>query len=469
MSDKNVLSGKAQTSNVVFKPDSWLATMNFVKHLVLNNNVMIAILGEQGSGKTTFSHLLHEELGPQAPHMKSYRITASPLFNRVFFLQQLKDLLGSDGDASISNFIAMGLEQKSHILLIIDDAQYLSAVFIEELLGEVHQLGNNSYFHVCLVSDFSLVPTLNKLALNLYKDSIHSIELGALSENETKRYLLQKVMPRQNIEKRVTDERVKQFYQLTAGHLVDINRQMTGFFNSKHLPSRNKKVLRYVNIAAMALVATVVYIWHLQTTQSSPTISIEHTAQVSAPENNVLLSRVEPAPTLFSVVAPYEVGAVRQEILATPLRRSELIALNESDETTDESMVVMDKVIVAPKIMSHQEKPVVHPAPKIIKKNVTLTSPKANTSKPLLVKKGYTIQLLASQDKKKLEYFANLHHLRDKATLRRSNRPGSVWYVLTLGEYKLRKDATVAAHKLPKEMVQLNPWVRAISDLKLVG
>jgi DamX protein len=467
MSEKNVriLSAKAQVDKEKFKPASWLATINFVNQLVLNNNVMIAILGEQGNGKTAFAHLLHDEIASHGPEITPYRITASPLFNRAFFLHQLKELIGVEGDAAISNFIAMSQQQKSHILLIIDDAQYLSPVFIEEILGETQQLGSTGYFHVCLVSDFSLVPNLNKLAQNMYKDSVHSIELGPLSESETKQYLLQHILPRQYIEKRVTDARVKQFYQLTAGHLVDINRQMTNFFRTKDPSLKNKWPLSYVNVAAMLLVTAVAYIWYAQ----GPHVELDQIAKSDVVEKSVLLSQNEPAPALYSRITPYEIGAIRQEILATPLRRTDLVAMNEEDDAPNESMVVMDKVIVAPKVMTHLEKPAASPAPKIIKKNKVLTPIKVNALRPVVEQSRYTIQLLASQNKRKLESFASLHHLNDKVQLRSSYRQGTLWYVLTLGEYKQRKDANAAARKLSKDIAQFSPWVRTISDLKLVG
>jgi DamX protein len=457
-----VLPEKAEANRVIFKPEAWLATVDFVKRLVLENNVMMAILGEQGNGKTTFAHLLHAEL---SPYIKPYIIPANPLFNRVFFLQQLKELLGVEGEPSISNFIAHCKEQESHTLIIIDDAQHLSAVFVEEVLGEMQQLGDTSYFHVCLVSDFSLVPVLNKLAQHDYQDRIHSIELGALTESETKTYLLQHVMPRQNVEKRVTDVRVKQFYQLTAGHLVDINRQMARFFSVKAAAPKSNKFFGPLNIAvSVALIAVAAYIWGPEYSRSMPMAILEQTmpSPSEMDENDMLLSQIEPV--LYSIIPSFETEAVRQAILATPLRRNELVAFNEEDEVVDESEAVLDKVIVAPKVIAHEEMPVVQPAPaapKLVKKSAII--------KPIVEQGRYTIQLLASKNKKELERFANVHHLKGKVQLRLSQRQGEAWYVLTLGEYQERQHATQAVTNLPKDIVQFKPWVRAISDLKIAG
>lgn len=55
-------------------------------------------------------------------------------------------------------------------------------------------------------------------------------------------------------------------------------------------------------------------------------------------------------PILISEIPFYEEGAVRLAILPTPLRRVEFLSLNEDDGATDESLVIMDKVVVLPKI-----------------------------------------------------------------------------------------------------------------------
>ncbi len=173
------LPEKAGAANVRLKPVSWLAKIDFIAHLVLDNNlannVLISILGEQGSGKTTFATLLQTELFPK---IKSCVFAASPLFDRAICLQQMGVLLGISGDPSISSFIEHSNAQKTHTVLVIDDAHHLPVAFIEDILKALQQQGRGGYFHVCLVSGFSLVPILNKLAQGTYTDMIHSIEPG---------------------------------------------------------------------------------------------------------------------------------------------------------------------------------------------------------------------------------------------------------------------------------------------------
>ena len=452
----HVSTEKPQTSKALLMPNSWQTTIDFIKYLALENNVMPVILGEQGSGKTAFSHLLHAELNP---HMQTYMIAGGPLFNRVFFLQQLKDVLGIVDEFSLTKLIHLKNEQKSHMLLIIDDAQFLATDFIEELLRELRQQGSTGYFHVCLISDFSLVPILNKLAEETFKDAIHSIELGALSESETKTYLLQHLAMRNNVEKLVTDARVKLFYQLTAGHFMDIHRQMIGFFGDLKVPSKQGQ-FRWPMAVSLVVLVTTGYILTTKYYLTSPTLN--QAVIVANADKKTIHSQVEPL--LLSSIPSYEWGALRQAIVATPIRRADLIVASEEDETMPmESMGVVDKVIVAPKIMSTKEGKIKSvPVVPAEKKKISTAAPSIETNL-------FTIQLLASHNKKKLQYFANAHHLKGKVQLRRSLNQGVAWYVLTLGEYSQRQLAQEAANKLPKEIVNYKPWVRAIADFKAAG
>ena len=453
----------SSTVNGGLRPGSWLSTAAFVKSSTLDNHVMIAVLGEKGSGKTSFSSLLHHTL---APEIKAFIIVANPLFNRAFFLEQLKALLNIEGEPTLSNFIAQSRDAKSHQMIIIDEAQFLSAVFVEEILGELEERGHDNYFHVCLVSDFSLVSTLNRLEQDIYKGMVHSVELGALSEAETKAYVLQNLSPRQSVEKIVTDDHVKQFYQLTAGHLADINRQMPYFFGSKAVAfSRNEKFFRQMSVAAGVLCVALGanYVWRSQDFQSVLMAFLNKTPSsgsvISASPLYQMAETPQIEPVFTSEIPSYEVAAIRQAILPTPLRRADLVQMDEEDGALDGSLVVMDKVVVAPKIVQQQAKAVVTDQ---VESNLAVIQ-------PIVVQSRFTIQLLASHNKDELQRFAEIHHLNGKIRLRSTQRQGVIWYVLTLGEFTERQSANEAVNHLPKDIAKFKPWVRAIADLTGAG
>ncbi len=459
----NTVSVKAPAVKVVFKPVSWLKKIDFVKRLVLDNNILISLIGEPGRGKTTFATLLQESLPPQ---IMPYKIPVSPLFDREIFLQQLSVLLtGSDGQ-SISGFIAESNEKKQHTLLIIDDAHHLSADFIEEILFELKKQGSSGYFHVFMISDFSLVSILTDLAEEKYKDMIHSIEVGPLNESEIKTYVLQNLLLFRGVDKIISDERAKQFLQLTQGHLLEINREMAAFFSDLTiLPSSQKPVLfNKMSVAAGVFLSIVGAAYFLQ----SKPLELPSTQLVKqqGPQLNALpVAQIEKNSS--SDVPAYYVAAVRQEILPTPLHREKLVETSINDASDLPSMVIMDKVVVAPKvIVQHNSLPIEKSKPVPVRSLASLNSVKL---KPLVEQSRYTIQLIASHKRDELRRFIQLHHIKGKTQVRLTKRKGTVWYVLTMGEYSKRQHAKQAVSHLPKDIVQFKPWVRLVSDLKAVG
>ena len=156
------------------------------------------------------------------------------------------------------------------------------------------------------------------------------------------------------------------------------------------------------------------------------------------------------------------------------LRRADLAAMDEDDGTSTNDLVVMDKVVVVPKIVHHHANEA--PAPVAQAAKVTPTAPKVSKAiskaviiKPVLEQSRFTIQLLASHNMAELKRFAEAHHFNGKTTIRTTLRQGTVWYVLTLGEYSKREYAKDAANHLTQGNAQLKPWVRSLADLKKVA
>jgi len=461
MSDEAItLLSVAPVVKPIFKPVSWLKKIDFVKRMILDNNVLISLLGEPGRGKTTFAKLLQDSL---PVHIKSYNVSAGIMFNRGAFLEQLSVLLESNA-ASIADFVAQTNDEKSHTLLIIDDAHHLPADFIEEILEAIRPQGNSGYFHVFIISDFSLVPVLNRFAEEKYTDMIHSIEVGPLNEGETKSYVIQQLLALMGVEKTVTDERIKQFHQLTEGHILDIHREMDAFFSDvvpKKVAFHSSKRFRGMSVAATVFLAitAVTYLWHSEVTSST---------QIAKQQQDPLkISTAKIDKPLSSQIPAYNVAAIQQGILPTPLYREDRSEEAMSAEASS-IVAVVDKVVVAPKIL---RKTVAHASKQTNIASHALVAVKKTASvklKPLIDQSRYTIQLIASHRQSELQRFVQRHHLKVKTQVRVTKRQGKVWYVLTLGDYKKRQHANYAASQLPKEIALLKPWVRSVGDLKAV-
>src|SRR3990167_9126109 len=126
-----------------FKPSSWLAKINFINHLVLFNNVLMVVVAEKGAGKTTFMKLLRSSLDPD---IKSIAMAATPSFSGHDLIRQVIDAIHLQQEADkpllMDGLLDQLNERQSHVLVIIDDAQYLSLDFLKELLTNIKKREN---------------------------------------------------------------------------------------------------------------------------------------------------------------------------------------------------------------------------------------------------------------------------------------------------------------------------------------
>jgi DamX protein len=409
-------------------------------------------------------------------------------------------------------------------LLIIDDAQYLPQAFLEECLVEIKKYDNGNFFHICLVSDFTLVSTLNKLNTNVFKNLIHTIVLGSLTEDETKTYVMKTLSVGNCLDNSVTAQRLHAFYHFTEGNIGVINREMAHFFDKK--TTRQHTIIKK-SFKPVALIASVViaglgatYTWQHQIeffpkynglTQKDAIAKIsdslktseqiiEHPLVSSLPQlthNAIkeslpvqkLVSETALAPLISQVVSQTAnndlvLSSDVQQIDATQLDK--LVAINEvtNDRNIDrvapkvmpnwQELIALDKdgSLALTATIKQQKLPTV-----LSKTNTTAilkSSSQATTinrkvakynSKPIPsvdTRRQFTIQLMASRNKNSLTNFVDNHHIGKIAKIYKIKNNGISWYVLTMGNYKKRHDANHAMQQLPIPLANLKPWIRAI-------
>lgn len=339
-----------------FKPNSWLAKINFINHLVLFNNVLMVVVAEKGAGKTTFRKLLRSNLDAD---IQSITMVATPSFLGDDFIRQVVDAvhlpLSVDKPTLLNDLFDLVNERQSHVVVIIDDAQYLAEGFLKELLTNIKQRENKNFLHVCLLSDFSLVHSLNEFHRVEFKDFIHTIEPGSLSEIETKTYILSRLSSKDS-EKSVTDERMDQFYHLTTGNIARINLHLADFFSPIEPKRSYVGRLSFAAIVLLAVFINSTYWWY----QDNQQIRFEgKTARAKLlQEFDVMHSSIEQVKPqmerkLTSQILPYHVAAVHLTVQPAPLKRVLMDALEQEDSLQDH-FVVMDKVVVIPDLKINQ-------------------------------------------------------------------------------------------------------------------
>lgn len=471
----------------LFKPGSWLAKIDFINHLILFNNVLITVLSEKEGGKTSFSTLLQNNLDQQ---IKSITMTVKPPCDTESVINDIATQLHLNNDAqtNISSIVMQVNERKAHVLLVIDDAQHLPESFIKEAMLAINKQDDFGFFHLCLVSDYSIVATLNNLAVEQFNNLIHTIELGSLNESETRTYVLQRAMTAGLITRPLTDTQFKQFYQLTKGNLAKINSTLEAFiFNCSPEKKSNKKLaLKRTSLAIAAIVVAGISFIYIDSTYSNHPISNIFTASNLIPNEQTTIQPLNPE-QLVSHIASWQDSSTRQLVHYSLPKKQILEGLDDGEEHIN-TVALVDKVVVIPTVKVREER---LPPPAPVAPSIALSSATTITqvvpesklvklSKESLIKLAkkpyikqtsnrYTIQLVASHKVSDVHLFRKNNHLMDKTAVRQFTNAKGTWYILTLGEYESRNKAQLNASKLPADLAKLNPWVRSVSGLSNLG
>ncbi|RUR12666.1 AAA family ATPase [Legionella sp. km772] len=480
--------GTANRVRSLFKPGTWLTKIDFINHLVLFNNVLITVLSEKAGGKTSFSALLLNNLDQQ---IKPVFINAQVPCDRGDILGDIAAQLhlNLDANTNVNSIVAQINDRKAHVLLVIDDAQHLPEDLIRDFLIAIRNQDDFGFFHLCMVSDYSVVATLNNLAADEFSNLVHTIELGSLNENETRTYVLQRAMTARLINKPLTESQFKQFYQQTKGNIAKINNNLESFiFKCTTAPENNSSQLvkRVAMAAGLALVAGISYLYipKLSNPQHTEAITLNTSLPpISQAVNETVAAVVIPEIQLVSYIPSFRESAVIQ-LVENALPKKQILDLSE-EELNSNTVALVDKVIVIPTVrkqeigkeiakdavrtslatVAHEKQKqatlaVARPVQRVVKKSAVNQVARSS---------GFTIQLIASHRKSDLDRFKRNNRIYAATRIRHfSNQKGS-WYILTMGEFNTRAEAVKKANNLPASLAKLNPWVRPVSGLKNIA
>lgn len=480
----------------LLKPTSWLAQLDFINHLLLFNNVMLVALAEQSGGKSTFSHFLQQHLAEtfdiyiaQCPIPYDEKEIAIGLANHLN--------LAKPDHASIEDICHQVNERNHHTLVILDDAHRLSDQQINAYLNIVKSQAESPSFHLLLVADYSLLPSLNKLNDKDNDDAIHSIEIGSFAKDEIKTYLHQKLTD-EHLQNLINNNNCEQFYQLTKGVVSIMNREVEPFFSSLIKSNRKlfKRLSQVTALAAMILVGFVgIRIWQNSEVEHPSLIAKLQELDVNVPKaissaekNKQLKSTVSYAESYFPLIShiskiklPYEDLEVDSHLAAINVESFHFVAKNEL-----KSKIYLTKAKLTSKLENKVSKTSEAKTAKmdttklIVKAGVTeqpnLADVTKNGDSKLVsiqfakeppkksdIPPKYTIQLVATHQIKFLNALIAKHPVSAiKIYTYPVSQEGKQWYVLTAGRFANWSDAHDAIAKLPLEYKQFKPWIRPI-------
>ncbi|HEM0294763.1 TPA: SPOR domain-containing protein, partial [Legionella pneumophila] len=355
--------------------------------------------------------------------------------------------------------------------------------FIKEVMIIIKNQEDFGFFHLCLISDYSIVATLNNLAVEPFNNLIHTIELGALSETETRTYVLQRAMASHLINRPLSDAQFKQFYHLTKGNLSKINSNLELFLSKCANEKQNNKkaILKRISlVASFAIVAGLSYFYFdnvYKAPDNTPKLPDLASVATLPPINDLIKTPTQqavPKQESVSYIASWEDSSTRQ-LVHYGLPKKQILDDFMDEEDTLNTVAIVDKVVVIPKlkakniseqvgqaVVSQSKLPPIPHSPQ-----TKLASEQPGIKK--INSKLFTIQLAASHKVEDINRFKNQNKWLAQAKIRHFTNAKGSWYILTIGEYESRNQALLNVKKLPGELAKLSPWIRSVEGLSNIG
>lgn len=186
----------ARVPGFKFFPAQRKPVLGQLHHLARYSQLLLAVTGPQGSGKTLLRQALVASTNKQS--VQSVVVSARGASDAAGVLQQVAQGLSvahAEMQAILSQVVQLGLTGQE-VYLLVDDAEQLGDSALEALLGLAEGTPEGRP-HVFLFGEPSLLDRLDQLCAALQGDvegeRFHVIELQPYTEEETREYLAQRL------------------------------------------------------------------------------------------------------------------------------------------------------------------------------------------------------------------------------------------------------------------------------------
>ncbi|WP_432697327.1 AAA family ATPase [Marinobacterium sp. YM272] len=508
------------TDTRYFEPASRVQLASKLRHLLRFSDLMMLIVGEDGSGRSTVLNQL--EVSSQEGEIRQGVLQCDATVDVTRLLQLLVDALDIDCPADADNrqrlkelhLLSRTLHESGiPLVLLIDDADYLTNNALELLTN--FALLEDAAPRVVLTGtpEFEQRFLANELD-QLLDGRLHVQLLGSFEEDEAEEFiesLLPKgavLLPRRmKVLIEQSDAYPGRLYALVQSELRDGKVQRA---------SRRAFPFPFTHLLAIGAVLLVIFggaLWLFMPDSDTETDQVEEVARVELPLNitaanqdeepevievrselqqrlaeqearlgepEVAAAPAESSPATAEVAVepqPEEAGvnapepseaelttepAVAQEV--EPQASTDAIA-EQSDAAgeiaTTEAESVKTQVAEAdkPEVNEVQQEPVkasVKESHSLLRADELLEWPD----------EGYTLQLLGARSVDSVERFINAQAQPERFYYFRTMYKGAPWHVVVYGQFASRGSAMAAVETLPQALRKLRPWARSIAGVK---
>lgn len=515
---------------VYFPVPQWEHYLDLLQHLINNENVLLAVIGGEGSGKTTFASQLCQMFNDT---FQIHDFAADSLFSTRKLVRELeagfnlKAPLNEAPEEQLDAQIAEVQHKENTCLLIIDDAHFLPLETINSLLFLLKQQSRNQMrLHIILFGDKNLQAKLANLAKHeMTADIIHTVELEPFTLEETKQYLNYRLnkaglngefpLPQIIAEKIYANSEgvPDKINRLAQQALLEQLKKKIEQVGSSMFKRHQTKIIGGCLLVVVLIAAS--YVLNKEGQISSPqdqqaAISFASQDQTVLPlpqqQNAVVTNSTQIhsnsivqsddnsdnantnnqaviQPTIVTIkrhLAKSKIPAIAPEIKKLMLEANNTKALQKPVITVQKPKTIVEAsqhALTAKKIVTTKS------ATKVAVKSTGATPAEDNalaatlrasglkldkTEGELLMRNGndFTLQVLALSNEKAMQSFIKENNLQAETHYIETSLQGKPWFILVYGIYKTQQDAHSAISSLPAALRKYQPWPRTLANVK---
>ncbi|GIZ12796.1 AAA family ATPase [Pseudomonas sp. NCCP-436] len=470
-----------------FFPAQRKPVLGQLHHLARYSQLLLAVTGPQGSGKTLLRQALVASTNKQA--VQTVVIAQHGLGSELLLRQVAQGLSVAQADvpsilAQVGQLALTGQE----VYLLVDDAEQLDDAALQNLqsLAAGDAQGRA---HVFLFAEQGLLDRLQ--ALGWDEETYHAIELQPYTEDEVREYLAQRLEGAGQGIEILSDEQIEIIHQRSGGWPGLINTEARELLIEQMLARRSAgrsggmafTVPKKHLLAAGVVLAGIAAAWLMQgrdsqTVSEAPVRAVVPQAP-SAEGRPAAAVEAPPAAIEFagkSQPLPLPLAGEAQTVIRQPLAEAAVEELDNFELPASPAPAAPAPVAAASASASAAKKP-----EQVVAKPAAPTPSPAPVQKPVPAQKPaitiaaanwyaqqpasrFVLQVVGSRSEANIQalvregggeyrYFKKVHQ-------------GQPLYVLTYGSFASREAAQAAVKNLPAKLQAGKPWPRTLGSIQ---
>lgn len=444
--------------------DSYEQRLKVLNHLVQGTDLLVLVIGESGSGKTS---LLHRYLVAAEGNWKT---------------DQLQTGVGITSDISPVDQTSAGYpvfiqQDAEDPIVIVDDAHRLPEHDLRFLLQDALVPDSSDKIRrLVLFGEPGLAHFITALSESTASaTAINKITMPVLTRDEVESYLhYRPALAGHTGESLFSSSTVTKIHKKSEGLPGRVNELADQWLKKKYAPKSKKEgmfsVLKRLpfkalgwGLAALAAVVIGLFIF------TRPDTTRRTAPEMKQASMRVFRAKIHPAdeppaPAISVSRLTPSVSPVTPETQETPARKAP-----DSKETLPAAK--QQPVDLAKAGPQPTEKPQIKPPP--IKRVIAKKEPAKNTiyrENWLLDQDSsyYTLQVLGVHNEEFILDFIKRYQLLQKKSVAyyKTNYRGKQWYPLLYGVYPTKSEAAEAIKELPDKVQKSIPWIRKVSAVQ---